>query len=234
MDRVRWAALSAFFVSCLQSQTLNVYSEFVRFNSRGEVTAPENPREILSPAMVRNGFTSFQILVEAKPGENYTLYVGLSPQDVVKVTMYRESGDRPQPVDLPFRGQGTSVFWMDVWCDRAVPVQRVKIEPELYVAGDWVRYPMEARVMEAVVPEAGRTAFPDARELLCGPARHYYSYLNVPDTTRFHERNRTQDAALASRVPKDAVVQAVGDCYSIDWNNPEAYLRIRDYLFRLR
>ena len=38
------------------------------------MTAPANPREILSPAIVRNGFTSFQIAVQAKPGEEYTLY----------------------------------------------------------------------------------------------------------------------------------------------------------------
>jgi hypothetical protein len=66
---VRWAALPTFFATCLLSQTLNVYSEFARIDMNGAVTAPDNPREILSPMLVRNGFTSFQVVIAAKPGE---------------------------------------------------------------------------------------------------------------------------------------------------------------------
>ncbi len=228
------AALGAFFASCLFSQTLNVYSEFVRLDAKGVVQAPASPREILSPMLVRNGFTSFQIAIDAKAGEPYTLFIGLNPQDAVKVTVYRETVGRLDPVDLPFKAEGPAAFWLDVWCDAGAPVRRIKIEPELYADGDFVRYPMEARVMDATVPAPPLPKFPDPRELLCGPMRRYYSYLNTPDSARLQDRNRAQDAALASRVSKASLARGIGDCYSIDWANPEAYLRIRDYLFRLR
>jgi hypothetical protein len=206
---------------------LNVYSEFARIHADGRVTAPENPREILSPAIVRNGFTSFQVVVEAKPGEKYALYVGLNPPDAVKVTLYRESGADLEPVDLPFRGDGPAVFWMDVWCDRAAPVRRVKIEPEVSVAGDWARYPMEARVMEATVPDPARPAVADLREFLCARAREEDAL------TGMHERNGRQDAAMAPPASKSDLLRQLGNCKALA-ENPEAYLRVRDYLFRVR
>ena len=48
---------------------------------------------------------------------------------------------------------------MDVWIDKDAPVRRIKVEPQLYVNGDWVIYPMEMRVRENIVPEiAGPSA----------------------------------------------------------------------------
>jgi hypothetical protein len=224
---VRWAVLHAFFASCLLSQTLNVYSEFARIDTGGRVIAPESPREILSPAIVRNGFTSFQIVVEEKPGEKFALFVGLNPPDAVKVTLYRESGALLEPVELPFHGEGAAVFWMDVWCDRAAPVRRVKIEPELSVAGDWARYPMEARVMEATVPDLARPVVADLREFLCGRA------WAEDALTGMHQRNGRQDAALAQPALKRDLLRQLGDCHTLA-GNPEVYLRVRDYLLRVR
>jgi hypothetical protein len=223
---VRCAALPAFFAPCLLSQTLNVYSEFARIDMNGAVTAPENPREILSPALVRSGFTSFQVVVAAKADEEYALYVGLNPE-AVKVTLYRESVDRLDPVDLPFHGSGPAVFWMDVWCDRAALVRRVKIEPELNASGDWVRYPMEARVMEATVPDQTRPVIGDLREFLCGHGR------DEDAIALLRERNGRQDAALAQSIRKHDLLRQLGECKALA-ANPEVYLRIRDYLFRLR
>ena len=60
--------------------------------TRGEVIAPEAPREILSPAVVRNGFTSFQVVVEAPAEAKWWLFVGQNPENSVKLTMYRELG----------------------------------------------------------------------------------------------------------------------------------------------
>jgi hypothetical protein len=206
---------------------LNVYSEFARIDPDSRVTAPRNPREILSPAIVRNGFTSFQIVVEAKPDVEYTLYVGLNPADAVTVTLYRASAGGLSPVDLPFRGSGPAVFWMDVWCDRAAPVRRIKIEPELEIAGNWVRYPMEARVMEAAVPAETRPLVTDLHQFLCGRGRE----ADAP--ARLRERNGQQDAALAQGMAKKDLLSRLGGCEAVI-ENPEAYLAVRDYLFRLR
>jgi hypothetical protein len=45
------AALSA---SAASGQILGVYSEFARIDTQGNAVAPETPREILSPALLRN------------------------------------------------------------------------------------------------------------------------------------------------------------------------------------
>src|ERR1041385_2485379 len=127
----------------VSAQSVLVYSEFARINEKGVVTAPAQPREILSPAIVRNGFTSFQIVVEVEPDTPYWLYVGQNPENAVRVTVYRESGEKLEPVELPVGGKSTQVFWMDVWADRDAPVRRIKVQPQLSVKGDWVEYPME-------------------------------------------------------------------------------------------
>jgi hypothetical protein len=209
-------------------QALRVFSEFVLFDKAGN-PAPAQPREILSPAIVRNGFTSFQIAIQAASLAGWTLYVGQNPEDAFRITLYRRSGDKLEAIranDQPVRGQGPEILWMDVWADRAAPIQRVKVEPQLMLGADWVIYPMEARVMEAVVPDLKETDPPDVRTLLCGP-RRYFSYLS---------RNERQDVALAKRAPKEELLRLMGGCNPSTPAelNPEWYLRIRDYLFRLR
>jgi hypothetical protein len=50
-------------------------------------------------------------------------------------------------------------------------------------------------------------------------------------------RNAQQDAALARQAPGDDLMKAVATCGGASSNSardPESYLRIRDYLFRLR
>ena len=54
-------------------------------------------------------------------------------------------------VELPVDGDGNQIFWMDLWTARDAPVRRIKVEPELKIDEDWVIYPMEGRVMDAVV-----------------------------------------------------------------------------------
>ncbi|HML17074.1 MAG TPA: hypothetical protein VK419_08605 [Bryobacteraceae bacterium] len=218
-------ALCAAVWTTFLAQSLQVYSEFARFNAAAEIAAPAEPREILSPALVRNGFTSFQIIVRVDPGTPYWLLVGENPEDAVKLTVYRESGDKLEPVALPYSDDKTQIFWLDVWTDRDAPVRRIKVEPELYVKEDWVVYPMEARVMDATVPGSllvtgnsmcGAKADPDG------------------DVARLHARNAQQDAALAAGAPKEELKKLVDGCESKSAQNPEYYLRIRDYLFRMR
>ena len=212
-------------------QSINIYSEFARIDFSGKVIAPEMPREILSPAVVRNGFTSFQVAIEAPAETKWQLFLGQNPENLFKVTIYKESGEVLEPVTLPYQAQGPALFWMDVWTEGSTPMQRVKIEPELYINKDWVTYPIEARVMEARVPDASQSAM----KLVC---LLQLSESNSPVAAR-QLRNAFQDGALAAQAPKDEIAKLLGFC---DTPAPsaqqrfwtESYLRIRDYLFRLR
>jgi hypothetical protein len=213
----------------LNGQSLNVYSEFARIGPSGQPVAPAHPREILSPAIVRNGFTSFQIAVQAPPGSHYFLYVGQNPEDSVKVTLYRESGDKLEKVDQPVEGSQSAVIWMDLWTERDAPVRRIKVEPELNVGSDWVTYPMEARVMDAVVPEAATTAS-SVQEVVCAKAPPAAS----GDRAALQVRNARQDVALSTRADRDVLKKLVPCGAPEPSADPEWYFRIRDYLFRMR
>ena len=207
--------------SGLSAQPLRVYSEFAKVDATGRVTAPAEPREILSPAIARNAFSSFQVVVEVPRGTPYQLYIAQNPEHAVDVTLYRENGDKLERVEQPVSGNTTQVFWMDLWTARDAPVARIKVEPQLHVNNDWVIYPMEARVMDATVPPDAGTPDP-----VCRPQPGISS-----DLVKFRNRNAQQDAALAAAAPKDGLQKLTGACSE---PNPESYLRIRDYLLRLR
>jgi hypothetical protein len=224
------AVLSLLVPAAVCAQPLNVYSEFAQVDKAGRVTAPETPREILSPGIVRNAYTSFQVVVEAAPDAHWRLFVGQNPENAVRVTMYRENGGALEPIELPAEGDGTQVFWMDLWTDRNAPVARIKVEPELYLKEDWFTYPMEARVMEARVPD-GVQSQPGMKTYLCGDPP---SAAPDSDISRFRSRNAQQDVALSALASKDDLRKLYGPCEALLPENPEWYLRIRDYLFRLR
>jgi hypothetical protein len=224
------------FAVAASSQPLRVYSEFARIDATGKVTAPAEPREILSPAIVRNGFSSFQVVVDVPKGTPYQLYVAQNPENSVVVTLYRENGDKLEPVTQPASGDTTQVFWMDLWTARDAPVQRIKVEPQLHVNNDWVIYPMEARVVSAIVPDIGRFSAGRPAQEVMG------NYLcNRPDVSitnearsvfTSRERNAQQDVNLAAPV-KDELLKLFGSCDAPPSPDPEWYLRIRDYLLRL-
>src|ERR1700674_4901229 len=67
-NAVKWALIMLLAASASLAQPLRVFSEFAAINAQGEVVAPESPREILSPAIVRNGFTSFQVVIQGPKG----------------------------------------------------------------------------------------------------------------------------------------------------------------------
>jgi len=222
---------------CAWAQPMSVYSELARIDATGKVISPETPREILSPALARNAFTSFQIVVQVSKGTPYQLWIAQNPENAVRVTIYRENGDRLVPVTPPVEGDSTQVFWMDVWTDRNAPVARIKIEPQLHVNSDWVIYPMEGRVMAATVPDGkwpqGTAAPADViKTLVCGtklPAAAASADLTIP-AVRF--RNAQQDLALAAKAPKAELLQRFGTCTAPASADPEWYFRIRDYLFK--
>jgi hypothetical protein len=214
------------------AQSLRVYSEFAQINAKGEVTAPAEPREILSPAIVRNGFTSFQIVVQVEAGAPYSLHIGENPEDAVRVTLYRESGEKLEPVELPYEGSSTQVFWVDVWAARDAPVRRIKIEPQLNATNgnaDWIIYPMEVRVMDAAI-QGGRSSSNNETPLCAPNAKSS----EEPTISGMHLRNWRQDTALARQFPEAGVSGMKARCETPPPpTDPEWYFRIRDYLFRL-
>jgi hypothetical protein len=216
-------------VSTGWAQPLRVFSEFAQIDATGGVTAPAEPREILSPAIVRNGFSSFQVVVDVPRGTPYQLYVAQNPENAVEVTLYRENGDKLERVQQPVSGNGTQVFWMDLGTARDAPVQRIKVEPQLHVNNDWVIYPMEARVMEATVSDSMKSLI-TIDQLSCAG----FTPSASPDVGRMNIRNARQDVALASGASQEDLRKlGVGTCDAPLSHDPERYLRIRDYLLRL-
>jgi hypothetical protein len=239
---MRWVILLGLIAGAICAQTVQVYSEFAEINEAGEVKAPENPREVLSPAVPRNAFSSFQLVVQIAPGAKFAAFVGQNPDNAVKVTLYRRAALKMEPVELPYVGEGPQVLWMDLWVAANAPVRRVKIEPQVNIDGDWVIYPMEVRVMEQVTPEKPRskTGFAEPFEVmqayLCGTKTRPLGGRVAPGA-ELRVRNAQQDVALAAAGPiglREQLKSAMGGCEAKAPANPEFYLRLRDLFFKLR
>jgi hypothetical protein len=223
----------------LYAQNVQVYSEFAQLNDVGDVLAPANPREILSPAVARDAFSSFQIAIQVPKGTKFLVYVGQNPDDAAKVTLYRRRAGKLEPVELPYSGQSSQVLWMDLWFDAKAPARRVKIEPQVGVGGDWVTYPMEVRVMDPIVPgslittQGGTTPFEVMRAFLCGTKVRPVAGKD-PVGAELIFRNVQNDvslAALGSEALREEMKKAMGGCDANPPADPEFYLRLRDYLF---
>ena len=158
------------------AQTVEIYSELQRPDPFGGIVTVDRawqPREILSPAVARNGFASFHVAVTAPPKESYLLYVVPNPITACRVALYREHfvktrsgwipdrlteverlpdfGAMPDPVD-GVEEQNTRVYLLDLWLPPNADVARFRLEVQLKVA-DWTVRPMEVRVIAARVPE---------------------------------------------------------------------------------
>jgi len=224
------------------AQLLNVYSEFARIDAQGNVLAPEVPREILSPALVRNGFTTFQVVVQGPPDTPYVLRVGQNPDRAAKVTLYRTADGHLERTAEPVTGKSTQIFWMDVWMEKTDPVRRIKVEPGLEVNGDWVIYPMEMRVRENIVPDAAfNSATPESavpfeilRAYVCSGKLPPPPPSEVTTPDALHVRNARQDVAMAAQLSTQAREELrkwIGGCNARASSDPEAYLHVRDYFF---
>lgn len=231
-------ALFLLLAGCIWADEIRVYSEFVKLDASGQVLAPESPREILSPAVVRNAYASFQIVADVAPGKISYLYLGQNPEGSFRVEVYREVGAKLEPVKLPVATVGPGVYWLDLFVGKSLAVDRFKVEPQLWVNQDWVIYPMEFRVMEAAVPE-DKLPEQTLRNLMCGSktpaAPSAAQSAGTQDAMR--ERNARQDAALLQSLFRNPagesqLVQRLGSCEAEPAT--ETYLRIRDYLAHLR
>jgi hypothetical protein len=262
-SRILWTLLLS--ILPLRAQNLRVYSEFARLGSDGKVVAADRAdtyREILSPAIARNAYTSFQILVQLPPGTKYRLYVGENPEGATKVRVYVPSFElgvptRLEEIRLPLETKmtdgGTAVYWMDLWADRSAKVERIKVEPQLGLEDRWVTYPMEVRVTSAVVPPhtparvtqggaADSAALKNIATLLCGASQPAGPAIREPKTVaELLTRNAAQDVALAATLDKDTLWLRTGAQDRQKWckapvrpsgAGPEWYLRVRDLMIQ--
>jgi len=237
----------------LAAQPLRVYSEFSRISPSGEVVeidrSDSDPREILSPAVPRNGFASYHIVATIPAGKPFIFTIGQNPEDAVAVTMYRELHDengipdKLEPVTLPYEATAPEagqplVFWMDMWSDRNAPVRRIKVEPQLHIEGYWYTYPMEVRVSSPVVPAFKLTPWnlapPAARSdadiqsavrgLLCSVGPATAAAPPAPTVRSLLQRNLQQDMALArDRYPREMTFKVLMDAANVktaaEWCN---------------
>jgi hypothetical protein len=273
-------------IAPLAAQSIRVYSEFQRLDPKGAVLAVDKaprPREILSPALIRNAYASFQVAVETPKDVPYSLYLGQNPEGAVKPAVYKVGWERRGAAWWPDRltplgvnaegrvadagarlpGQTADVFLLDLWVPPAAKVERVRLEIQLNVGEDWIIYPTELRILApvlpfglapgaalaAVEPAADTTARNMLQAYLCGGGKREPE--GPPSLRSLIRRNAGQDAALArsleKKCGKDGVsggllallapgTQLEAWCQAPVYpsgQGAEAYLRVRDYLYRL-
>jgi len=167
--------IGAILLGALAAQSIQVYSEFRRVDPMGRTLSSDSggrPREILSPAVARNGFASYRVVVTAPRRKDFHLHIGQNPDDVIDATLYKELhrrsdgkwiAERLEAVKLPYSStipeandlvaeRRALSFWLDLWVKPRVEPKRVRVELQLNVGDDWVIYPMEVRVTAASVP----------------------------------------------------------------------------------
>lgn len=156
------------------AQPLRVYSEFQRIDPFGSVVAVDKavrPREILSPAVLRNAFASFHLAVNVPAGVQYSLFVGQNPDRTAAPAFYKELYTRRGEAWIPdgleklsiseqglvaeagrqVPGQTTVAYWLDLWIPPDAKIGRFRFEVQLNVGEEWFIYPMEVRVLTPVL-----------------------------------------------------------------------------------
>jgi hypothetical protein len=230
-------ALLAAMAGPLAAQSVDIYSEFSRVDPFGEIVPADRgaqPREILSPAVARNAWASFHVVISAPPKTTYLLYVVTNPLDACRVALYKEHFEKtpagwapdrltelkrlpdfgviPDPDDS-VEGQTTRAYLLDLWIPRDAAVARFRLEVQLKV-GTWVVRPMEVRVIAPRVPDLRVAAEPvPLPPVSSGADTVALGALGDPDGRAYPppatvraiiRRNAVQDMALASRL--DAAV----------------------------
>ena len=223
---------------------VEVYSESRRIGPDGEIVAADRGgvvREVLSPAVARGGHASFQVVIRAAAGTDYTLYIGQNPEGHGRVDLYREvlSGGVPDGLQLitaNFKGPHQSripegaaaeVFWIDVEYAATVAVERVKVEPQVWAGSHWIVYPMEVRLLEArlkplaadrdpgvaVDGRAESSAFLALRQYICGlPLAKVLP--GEPTIRRLVYRNALELLNYARTLPPERVASSLPDAAS--------------------
>jgi hypothetical protein len=161
------------FAPLLRGQDIRIFSEFQRFDPLGNIVVADRgtpPREILSPAVPRNGHLSVHVVVTGPPNTNYFLYAAANPADLVDLTIYREyyrrcgTGYCPDyvietpspsfgaiPESTELANETTRCYLLDIHAHSDTPPRRVRVEALLKTA-TWEVAPLEVRIMEPTVP----------------------------------------------------------------------------------
>ena len=190
---LRLALLSCLTAAGILSQDIRFYSEFERFDPFGN-PVPQDldlvSREILSPAMPRNGHLTLHVVVTAPPGSNYFLYAGTNPPGILRVRIYREHFQRcgtdefcpdwlteqnsPTFGAIPelvhdfsrpaMNNQTTRSYLFDIETIVDTEPRRVRVEA-LMKAGTWYVAPMEVRIVAPRVPQTARQLAEDVAEV---------------------------------------------------------------------
>lgn len=203
------------------AQEIHVYSEFRRLGADGQIIDSDRagkPREILSPAIPRNGFATFHLMVSGEPGKPYHVYIGENPEGILKTTLYRVgtgATDTLEQVQTPVSGilsENALLFALDVWVPPTAPVRRVRLEAQLNTGDRWIIYPLELRLQPAFIPLGpvtfGQLAAPTAPSsdtaisawdpYLCGKTHKVTD--TAPSLRNLIRRNASQDVALAKKL----------------------------------
>ncbi len=166
------------FVVAIRAQDIRIVSEFERFSPFGRAVRADRdliPREILSPAVPRNGHLSVRVLVTGPPQTNYLLYFTSNPPGILDLTMYRETfvncGGEYYPdwltrISSPafgaipeflhrLPGENTRSYLLDIHAPADTPPRRVRVEV-LLKTGIWRVAPMEVRITAPILPSGTR------------------------------------------------------------------------------
>lgn len=175
--------LAAVIAGGLRAQSVRVYTEFQRVDPFCAIVAAdkaERSREVLSPALARNGYATFQAVISVPEGRQHSLFLGQNPEGAVQVAAYRPVWVKREEAYIPdglepltitdsgevlddsaelVEGQTCRVVWLDIRVPPDSPVRRTRFEVQLSVGGQWVIYPMELRISPAVAPPEAKGPF---------------------------------------------------------------------------
>lgn len=264
------AIAAALVIASAAAQSVEVFSEFRRPGPGGSIVPPDRSgrvRELLSPAVVRNGHTTFHIVLRARPSEKVTVYIGANPGHMARTVIYRqffnEQGlpENLERVEEPIFERfetGVGVFLLDVFVPAETPIRRLRYEVQMQAGDRWIIYPLELRVLGATVPKgfpqtgaiapaaepAANTAWNTLASWLCD--RRAAAPPGGLNQRALIRRNAAQDVALARELEKtrgavfvrNGIAQALGAKEAPSWcaaplpEDPEAYLRARDFLLK--
>jgi hypothetical protein len=228
-------ALHLLLLSCCAAvaalpQDIRFVSEFQRFDPFGNPVPQDRdmvPREILSPAMPRNGHLTLHVIITAPAGTNYFLYAGTNPPGILRVRIYREHFERcganeycpdwlteqnsPTFGAIPelvhdfsrpaMNNQNTRCYLFDIESIAETEPRRVRVEA-LMKSGTWYVAPMEVRIVAPTVPRLAEKAI--AEDL-------------APVEAPSSETARIQLVRYLNRLPPEF---------------PQRLLRVRDFIQR--
>lgn len=180
-----FTAACAFLCLFAAAQPIRVGTEFVRYTPTGEIFPQDRvttPLEVLSPPLVRGMWNSFRIIVDVEPESIFRLFLAQNPEFAMQTRVFREvvskgpqgwQVERREATALPFRSsslpaaergpdRSTFTFWLDVRPPRDYPSERLKLEAQILIKGQWFIYPMEIRIVNLALPAAppGQTDLP--------------------------------------------------------------------------